>query len=692
MKDLTGVFVTDGVSRSGERFTIPALEDILWQSFGKGTPTSISHDIHRPLGVSRVSSLYVSHEQAYVLGKMFLPETQKEYDAVMRARTGYLNQLMIERVNLFSSPFYAELEKKGLLVQEGQLISNGIVMYGAEGIVRKAFPFMTPDFFDRDGLVYLSSIRKHFDYKGCGVFAAKKSHLALLLHPYLRRSLSRYNSFNTGFIDMLLKADSVDTPVRLRIDDSFIGYAPSFVTNIEFEFWYGPAYSDDIISIPEGLSKYVPDEVEMFYNPVSKTEFVWENKDGKRQFEMEEVAEEEAPMQPGMYGCRYLHSFYDPATGIFDHFDGAIRTYDSDLIKERRDKQMTEMGHRANYTKVFRIDGKLPICTWKSLITQYLKDNMDVYRYFGEEVSFRSVSTQELAAKDPLAKYVPFVLFPGDGIRLQVSYQEPIKERHTRFFCNLDTVTLLSGKTDATDIMVIDLAKCLKANGAAIDYPNCKFMDTQDGFSNLPVIAHNSDDNHTAVNSTLEGLKSFISEICKKGCSKCLSMGLSWNVGGDRSVVISFMGAVPDLHKWMSSFSAIPISRADLKQWLAKQVEYIHGNGTDDASPINASYIQSDGTFFQKRRLVQEDVTLKEVKIVEGRVLAAMDFPDDKEDLKTAIETGSIGYTQLAVVGDMVCQKTGKDYLESPFIAAFGETTRIIQRLANLSFVWCRTH
>ena len=36
MKELTGVFLTDGVSRSGERFTVPALEDMLWLSYRKG--------------------------------------------------------------------------------------------------------------------------------------------------------------------------------------------------------------------------------------------------------------------------------------------------------------------------------------------------------------------------------------------------------------------------------------------------------------------------------------------------------------------------------------------------------------------------------------------------------------------------------------------------------------------------------
>ena len=113
--------MTDGISRSGARFTIPVLEDMLWQSYGRWTPANISHDIHRPLGVSQVSSLFVSHEEAYVLGKMFLPETQGEYNAIMGERTAFLNQKMVERVNQFSSPFYSVLEKMGLLVPEGKL-------------------------------------------------------------------------------------------------------------------------------------------------------------------------------------------------------------------------------------------------------------------------------------------------------------------------------------------------------------------------------------------------------------------------------------------------------------------------------------------------------------------------------------------------------------------------------------------
>lgn len=565
-------------------------------------------------------------------------------------------------------------------------------MYGAEGVVRKAFPFLTQDLFDRDGLVYLSQLREHFDYKGCGVFASKKTDLALLLHPFLRRSLSRFNSFNTGFIEELLTVDSDVTPVRLRIDDLYIGFSPSYIPNIEFEFWYGPSYSDDIMSIPEGLSKFVPDEIEKFYNPVCKTEFMWEKKDGKRQFEMEEVTEKEIPMQTGVYGCRYLHSFYNPTTGVFDHFDGAIRMYDEELMTERREKQMTEMGHRSNYTKVFRVDGKLPLGKWKGLITQYLKDNMDVYRYFDVEVPFNPDSVPELESKDPLSKYVPYVLAPGDGIRMLVSYHKPIKDGRKRFFSHLDYVAApYNDKINVADLCTIDLTKCLRREGIAIDYPVCSFIDCNDGFANLPVISHDGESLQMDVNETIKGFHSFLDGLQRNGVIQCLSFGLSWNIDDDRSVVISIMGAISDILNWMNSFHTIPARRKELKSWLENQVKYIHLNGCDDVSPINAGYIQSDGTFFQRRRNVQEDVIVSDVRLEDRGMVAEMEFSANNADLQAAIHSKMLGFIPLTVVEEMICKKSGKDYLSSPYIAPFGETTCQIQKIKNLSFVWCRS-
>lgn len=124
MKDLVGVYLTDGVSKSGVRFTLEALEDALWQGFQQYVPSNISHDIHRPLGVTKVSSLFLSHEQTYLLGSTSFPETNEEMNLIMNTRTNYLNSKIVERVLKYSQDFNIEIQNLGLLEEGGRLRGN----------------------------------------------------------------------------------------------------------------------------------------------------------------------------------------------------------------------------------------------------------------------------------------------------------------------------------------------------------------------------------------------------------------------------------------------------------------------------------------------------------------------------------------------------------------------------------------
>lgn len=142
MKHLTGVYLTDGISKSGVRFSIGALEDALWQGYGRCVPSNIEHDIHRPLGVTRISALFLSHESTYLLGNTSLPETTEENRWMMAARTDYLNEKMIERVLRYSQEFNKEVSNLGLMKDECRMMSNGIVLYGYDSIVLDAFPFL----------------------------------------------------------------------------------------------------------------------------------------------------------------------------------------------------------------------------------------------------------------------------------------------------------------------------------------------------------------------------------------------------------------------------------------------------------------------------------------------------------------------------------------------------------------------
>ena len=669
MKNLIGIYLTDSVSKSGKRFPIGTLEEALWQNYGECVPTNLSHDIHRPLGITRISSLFISHENVYLLGNTSIPEDAKETNWVRIARTNYLNEKIVERVCQYSQDFNTELSRFNLLKEGGKLMSNGVVMYGYHNIVLKAFPFIQKT-IDRDGLILLEELLSSFEYKGDGIFASKENNFSIMVHPYLRRNFSLYNCFNKGFLKELFDSNTKNSPVRIRIDFDYIGYTPSFIETHEFDFWFGPKYSDDISQIKEGVTTYETNNDEYLFNQIKKTEFVWQDKDGKRQFEMEEVTDVDAPTLPtGTYGCRYIHSFYNPNTCEFDHFDGAIRCYNIDSICERLSKPIDSMGHTAHYTKLFRIDGVLPIRKWKSLITHYLKGNQDVYRYFGEDVPYMK---QEEQVINPISKYVSFVPKPNDGVRILYSYHPQTKLDIERCFMDFDTCNLKEGIVETIDLMAVELAKCIHRVNGAINYPPCRYISYHDNFHNIPEIYHGGKNLTNAIEKTIEGIKLFLKGLEKQDVEDCLSFCLSWNLD-DRKVKISFMGAIPDLVKWISLFNGIPTDREGQKQWLEKQAQYIKENGKDSPPPINAAYIHNNGIFYHRRRLVQQDALLKDIYYNENNDLCAnIEFTDDKTELAGMMNSGLINPT-IFIVAERLLSNGDDDYLKHDKIAVLGE-------------------
>lgn len=683
MKNMTGVYLTDSVSISGVSFTVEALEDALWQGYRQCVPSNISHDIHRPLGVTNISSLLLSHEMAYLLGSTSIPETEMEMKSVMTARTSFLNEKMIERVTKYSQDFNLEIQKLGLLKEGGMLMSNGVVMYGYENIVHKAFPFLK-DIMDGDGLIYIRDLLKDFDYKGDGVFSSKRNNLSVMVHPYLRRSFSRYNCYNKGFLQELFKANTDESPVRIRIDLDFVGYTPSYIETQEFDYWFGPSYSDDISKIEEGVTAYTTNDTEKIFNQIKKTEFVWQDKDGKRQFEMEEVTDADAPtLEEGTFGCRYIHSFYDPVTGLFDHFDGAVRCYDLDQICVRLEIPINKAGHHAQYTKLFRIDGRVPISKWKSLITHYLKGNEDVYRYFGVSTPFVQKNHEEVS---PIAKYVPFVVKPGDGVRILFSYHSLQKQDIERYFTDFDTCYLREGNIETTDLMSVDLTKCIRRSGGVIEYPSCKYISYRDNYHDIPEIYHGGTEPCKALKTTLDGIKMFLDGLKGRGVKDCLSFCLSWDLE-DRKAKISVMGAVPDLLDWFISVDDLPVDREGIRKWLSQQAANLKKQGKDTPSPIYGSYIHTNGIFYHHRRLLQRDAELKELFYDNSKGLCvSMEFAEEDAEVKSLYEGGHIYPVPYVVVGKLLC-KDNKDYLQCEEISCLGET-ECDTTISFMTLVW----
>lgn len=691
MQRLQGIYCTDGVARDGSRLAITALDDMIWLGANGGRPTNLSHDIHRFIGWSLVNGLYVSHELSYVVGNTFIPENEEEKKDFQERRHAFFLKYMSDALEKYEKSFCEELRNQGLLNTgiRGKLFYKNLTLYEKENIMYEAFPKLK-DYSDGDGLVQLEHIYEDFDYCGQGVFKSKHNQLAIILHSFFRKSFSKYNNYNFGFLEKLFQVyKDGNHSIKVRLETNLIGYAPSWTPSHEYEFWYGPNYTDDIENIPEGLTRYESDEIDKLYTNIKSTEFVWQKKDdgAKYQFEMEEVTDVEAPtLKENTYGCRYLHALYDLNSKEFNHFDGAIRCYDLDKILERIETPMDKMGHQAEYTKIFRIDGHISLDLWKSLITQYLCSNHSVYEYFGIPRPFPKPQ-KETPRKKKLQDYVPYQISKGDGIRLFISYHIAEDFDKNRCFCNYDSIELKDGIHYAIDFSTLEVAKALWKVGAEIEMPtDVKVVNIEDYFHTIPQVFHPNMDCQEDLNKTLEGIRLLINQHIKNGDDEIYSFSIGWNIE-DHSVSISFMGHVFDIYCWLNSFESIPVKHEELKIWLEKQNDYIHKNGKDSPSPLEANHIQNDGILYFQHRHVMKDINMFDLKLdPEVGMTAKIQTEDDV--LGELLNEGKLFFAPLFIVSDAKDETTGESYFRSPYSSIFRETRCILDNVQLISYVW----
>lgn len=98
---------------------------------------------------------------------------------------------------------------------------------------------------------------------------------------------------------------------------------------------------------------------------------------------MEEV--KSCTIEKEVYDCKYVHSIYDTNTKLFDHFDCSVRTFTLEQLEERLSDSMFYKNKNVGYKKVFRLDGKLKLDTWKNIIECFMMYNNTVKEYFNQQ-------------------------------------------------------------------------------------------------------------------------------------------------------------------------------------------------------------------------------------------------------------------------------------------------------------------
>jgi len=688
MQKYFAVLISDQISKDGTSFSVSALEDMVWLTALYGVPSNISHDMHRSIGWTYSKGLFFDYHKTLVIGHSLIGETNKDFEQIKLAKQNYINNLMHKSFEPFREDFISELGK--LMSEKNNFFFNNLALYKKPQILFEAFPKIKDAILnDRDKLISIEILLDSFDYLGHGVFKDKSSNLAILAHPFFRKSLSHYNNFHHLFLDELVnlhKTEDVSTKINLDLD--YIGFAPSFNKTFEYEYWWGPQYNDNISDIALGLCVYKSDENERFYYNLDRTEFFWKSGGKLHEFELEEIKEEEAPTLEDTYACRYIHSIYDKEKKMFDHFDGAIRGYSTELMLERISSKLTEFGRRSDYTKLFRVDKNLSLAKWKYLITTYMQGNPQIYEYFNlpkPNNKLEQINNQDKSVKE---KYIPYSINKNDGIRMFVSYHPKLDHKDKERYVSItDSINWGDTSFNTIELFTVEIKKALNRLGQDLELPSdCKFISPEDYYINIPCIYHSSNNTQESINYTIEAIQLITDSLVKKSDKEILSFTLAWDIE-DKEIRISIMGHVSDISNWLKQTNTIPVKREKLKEWLNKQQVYFQKNGKDSQTPTLEKIIQDDGVLYLKRRSISRDVDFEMLQNSDTKF--KIQFSEDQDDLKKALEDKEILISPAMIIEEISCSKTQKNYIESPYsIVLDDDVTQNVDKFELLAFHW----
>ena len=390
------------------------------------------------------------------------------------------------------------------------------------------------------------------------------------------------------------------------------------------------------------------------------------------------------------FGCRYMHSIYDTSKETFVHFDGAIRGYDSDLYFERIDQNMTDFGKRSEYTKLFRIDGKLELKNWKSLVTNYMQDNPLIYEYFGITKP-KSELDKEPENRSLIQQLVPHSMNKSDGIKLLISYHnrnEAYKDI-SHSVSIYDVININGEDKSILEDEVIEVKKALNRLGKELVikddtlYGNCK-----DEYWNIPCIFHGNEDPNEDIQVTLLALSNIFKRMIERGLETIVSYTVSWNIE-DKEVRVSCLGHIENLYNWINKFPTIPVDRDGLKKWLDNQKTYLNNTFEECIDkPLVQDICQFDGVLYLKRKIVSEEFNLEPFTDENG-LCYRFSIPEKESEKYKEIVNGNIKPVMFYILKKATCSVSNQDYHKSPHSKILDDNVHmIVNELEGLSFYW----
>jgi hypothetical protein len=435
----------------------------------------------------------------------------------------------------------------------------------------------------------------------------------------------------------------------------------------ELQYWFGPHFTDDISSMPLGVTRHEASDDERYFAGVSRTEFWWYEQKGARTFECEELQNIPSYGIGGSeFGCRFAHSITADDHKTFQHIDGAIRLYDESSMIQRLEVDLKTAGRKTKYTKLWRVDGTTPVTTWKRLISDYYRDNTLIGEYLGGKDPILDEHRKAADSEAPTATifdYVPSRMTVEDGVNLSVSYHpRRLENKSSRIVRSFDTLSNDSVRYRYIESDALEVIKALKRAGHVVEMEDGLVRVLfEDDVLNLPIFTHTGQDSVKTANDTVSAIAGFLRRLGELNIDKEISGSIEVNYE-EHAVFYSFAGKSQNVLEWLTMSEAqFPQRITDVPEWCERASGALSKRfQSQKCGDMLWQTLKESGLLKFDRKFLRPDKFRTQV-VKDGAPIIRADIP--KEDVRI-FESHKITLGRVMAIRNSECTKCGKAYDE----------------------------
>jgi len=231
---------------------------------------------------------------------------------------------------------------------------------------------------------------------------------------------------------------------------------------------------------------------------------------------------------------------------------------------------------------------------------------------------------------------------------------------------------------------IVEVKKALERKGKSLKLPAGVLLGySEDLYWNIPCIMHGSVTPEDDLMSTITAIREICEALVRREDDKVISMTLSWNME-DKEVRLSVLGHVVDLLEWLNQVCNIPVTHDDFVGWLEVQKKYLNKLTVNNGfMPMLEELAQFDGVLYIHRRLVTDPYTIKCFPDKVG-LAYRLQIPETDAALAEAVEEGVLKPVIACIAKSIVCSKTKREYIDSPYSKFLDDDVHTIVKDFNL--------